>query len=71
METIMGQPNPVTENEDLLQEASNPGFFADFGDFLKTRQKWWMLPLLVVFLLLGVVLVLAHTAAALFMYTLS
>jgi hypothetical protein len=64
------QPNPVTDNEALLQEASNPGFLADFWDFLRTSKKWWMLPLLVIFLLLGMVLVLAHTAAAPFIYTL-
>jgi hypothetical protein len=66
----MSQPDAVSENEVLLQEADNPGFFADFWDFLKTSKKWWMLPLLVVFLLIGVVLVLAHTAAAPFIYTL-
>jgi hypothetical protein len=65
----MEQPNPVSENEALLQGASNPGFFADFWDFLKTSKKWWMLPLLVIFLVIGVILVLAHTAAAPFIYT--
>ena len=44
MESIMEPPNPVTENEDLLREASDPGFFADFWDFLQTSRKWWMLP---------------------------
>ena len=66
----MEQPDPITKNESLLQEASNPGFLADFWDFLKTSKKWWLLPLLLVFLALGVVLVLAHTAAAPFIYTL-
>ncbi len=66
----MEHPDPITENEDLLQAAPDPGFFADFFDFLQTSKKWWMLPLLLVFLLIGVVLVLAHTAAAPFIYTL-
>ena len=66
----MDQPDPITENQDPFQDASNPGFFADFWDFLTTSKKWWMLPLLAVFLLLGLVLVLAHTAAAPFIYTL-
>ena len=66
----MEHPDPATENENLLRQASDPGLLADFWDFLKTSRKWWMLPLLVVFLALGVVLVLAHTAAAPFIYTL-
>jgi Family of unknown function (DUF5989) len=65
----MEHPDPITENESLLQEASDPGFLADFWDFVKTSKKWWMLPLLAVFLVLGVILVLAHTAAAPFIYT--
>jgi hypothetical protein len=66
----MEPTDPISENESLLQEAGNPGFFADFWDLLKTSKKWWMLPLLLVFLVLGIVLVLAHTAAAPFIYTL-
>lgn len=66
----MSNSEPVTDNESLLQEAANPGFLADFWDFLKTSKKWWLLPLLVIFLGLGVILVLAHTAAAPFIYTL-
>jgi hypothetical protein len=66
----MEQPGSTSDNESLLQEASNPGFFADFWDFLQTSKKWWMLPLLLVFLALGVILVLVHTAAAPFIYTL-
>jgi hypothetical protein len=69
MATEHQHPESVTENEALLQEASDPGFFADFWDFLTTSKKWWLLPLLLVFLLIGVVLVLAHTAAAPFIYT--
>jgi hypothetical protein len=66
----MEQPDSTSDNESLLQEASNPGFFADFWDFLQTSKKWWLLPLLLIFLGLGVILVLAHTAAAPFIYTL-
>jgi hypothetical protein len=70
VESIVEKPQSVTENEGLLQEASNPGFLADFWDFLKTSKKWWLSPLLLIFLALGVILVLAHTAAAPFIYTL-
>ncbi len=69
MESIMEHTDPIIDNERLLQEATNPGFLADFWDFLHTSKKWWLLPLFLVFLALGVVLVLAHTAAAPFIYT--
>jgi len=66
----MSQPNANHEPESLLKEAPDPGFFSDFWDFLKMSQKWWMLPLLVVFMLLGIVMMLAKTAVAPFIYTL-
>ena len=66
----MERQNLIPDNEGLLKDASDPGFFGDFWDFLKTSRKWWMLPLLIVFLLLGLILILAKTAAAPFIYTL-
>ncbi len=66
----MENPNSAPDNERLFKDASNPGFFSDFWDFLKTSRKWWMLPLLALFLILGVIMVLAKTAVAPFIYTL-
>jgi hypothetical protein len=66
----MENPNSVPDNERLFKKASNRGFFSDFWDFLRTSRKWWMLPLLVLLLLLGVILVLGKTAVAPFIYTL-
>jgi hypothetical protein len=66
----MDQNIQGSDNERLLKDASPGGFFTDYWDYLKTSRKWWMLPLLLVFLILGVVLVLANTAAAPFIYTL-
>jgi hypothetical protein len=43
----------------------------DLWDFMRVRKKFWMAPLLVLMLLLGAVLVLAHgSAIAPFIYTL-
>ena len=39
-------------------------------DFLKTNKKWWLAPILVVLLSLGLLLLLSGTAAAPFIYTL-
>ena len=43
---------------------------SEFWAFLKENKKWWLLPIIVVFMLVGVVLVLGGTAAAPFIYTL-
>jgi len=44
----------------------------EFFDYLKENKKWWLLPIIIVFALLGGVLYLAHLspAAAPFIYTL-
>jgi len=42
----------------------------EFGAFLMENKKWWLLPIIVVFLLLGVLIVLGGTGAAPFIYTL-
>ena len=42
----------------------------EFWEFLRYRKKFWLLPLVVILLLLGVVLVLtANSALAPFIYT--
>ncbi|MEZ4416251.1 MAG: DUF5989 family protein [Gemmatimonadota bacterium] len=44
--------------------------FRDLWEFLRVRKKWWLLPVLMVLVLLGVVLVFAQgSALAPFIYT--
>jgi hypothetical protein len=46
-------------------------FLLEFWDFIKTRKKFWLLPILVMMLLLGGLLVLTQgSAVAPFIYTL-
>ena len=45
------------------------GILREFIDFLAHNKKWWLLPIVLVLLLLGVLLVLAPGAAP-FIYTL-
>jgi competence protein ComGC len=43
----------------------------DFWQFLKDRKKWWLLPMIVVLLLIGVLIVMTSgSAIAPFIYTL-
>ncbi len=43
----------------------------EFWDFLKVRKKWWLTPIILVFLLLAVLIILTQsTPVAPFIYTL-
>ena len=46
------------------------GIVREFVDFLLHNKKWWLIPIVVVLLALGVLVVLGSTAAAPFIYTL-
>jgi len=47
------------------------GTFKDLWDFLKVRKKWWLLPIIIVLLLVGVLIVFGSgSAVAPFVYTL-
>ena len=51
-------------------ERKQSGLLAEFWFMLKTNKKYWMAPLIVLILLLGLLLILGGTAAAPFIYTL-
>ncbi|HEV8702261.1 MAG TPA: DUF5989 family protein [Candidatus Polarisedimenticolia bacterium] len=45
-------------------------FCAEFWDFLKVRKKWWLAPIIVLCVFLGILMVLTHASAlAPFIYT--
>ena len=47
------------------------GVLKEFWDFLKVRKKWWLTPIIIVFLVLGgLILLTEHSAVAPFIYTL-
>ena len=52
------------------QLEKNPGFWKDLVSFLMQNKKWWLVPVVVVTLLVGVLIALGSTAAAPFIYTL-
>ncbi len=51
-------------------DAPQPGFFVEFGQFLLHNKKWWLLPILLVMLAVGVLAALSATPIAPFIYTL-
>jgi len=46
------------------------GFLGELGRFAMQTRKWWLVPLIVVLLGIGLIIVLGGTAAAPFIYTL-
>jgi len=59
-------------SSDFEEQAAKAGcgFFAEFWIFLKENKKWWLLPILLAFLLMGALLLAGGTGAAPFIYTL-
>ena len=55
--------------KDLAQQ-KRPSLIAEFWWFLKHNKKWWLLPIVIVLLGLGLIVLLAETSAAPFIYTL-
>ena len=57
--------------ESFTREAQQQrvGFFGEFWAFLKDNKKWWLLPLVLVLLLLGLLAFFTSTGVAPFIYT--
>ena len=49
---------------------SDSGLIAEFWQFIRENKKFWLIPIIVVMLLIGVLLILGSTGAAPFIYTL-
>jgi len=60
---------PKSEFETRAEESS-PGFLRELFDFLRHNKKWWLTPIVVMLVLLGVLVLLGGTSAAPFIYTL-
>jgi hypothetical protein len=54
----------------VAAEQAGANLFSDFWFFLRTNKKWWLIPLLVVLLLLGLLTFLSTSALSPFIYTL-
>jgi hypothetical protein len=59
----------MNELEQAAQDASR-SFIGELWYFLRQSKKWWLLPILVLFVLFGALLLLSSTGAAPFIYTL-
>ena len=68
----MSQPmrEPAQNEFEKAAARSEGGFFSDLWGFLRDNKKWWLLPILILLLLLGLLTILASTGLAPFIYTL-
>ena len=64
--------NPNRQADDFQRQAEQapPGLVAEFFDFVLHNKKWWLTPIIVVLLVLGLLVLLSGTGAAPFIYTL-
>ena len=51
-------------------EQQSGGLLSEFVGFLGQNKKWWLAPIIIALLLVGVLIILGGTAAAPFIYTL-
>ena len=67
----MSDNDDKDDNEFLAQASGKQaGLVSEFIGFLKANKKWWLAPIIISILLLGLLVVLGGTAAAPFIYTL-
>jgi hypothetical protein len=53
-----------------LSESRSTGIFGELLGFMAHNKKWWLTPIVLMLLLLGVLIVVGGTGAAPFIYTL-
>jgi hypothetical protein len=61
-----------SKSEDFARQAeqSSPSLLRELADFLLHNKAWWITPIVVVLLLVGLLIILAGTGAAPFIYPL-
>ncbi len=64
-------PEYESEADEFARQAeqASTGLLQETFDFLRHNKKWWLTPIIVMLLLVGVFLFLASTGAAPFIYT--
>ncbi len=63
-------PREAQSEFEQLKNEQQLGLIAEFWLFIKEEKKWWLTPIVVVLLAVGVLVMLTSTGAAPFIYTL-
>ncbi len=48
----------------------NKGFFGELWDFLKVRKKWWLLPIILFLIMVGILIAIGGSSLSPFIYAL-
>jgi len=59
-----------TNFENIVKHGRHKSIIEELWMLVRTKKKYWMMPIIITLLLLGVLVVLSGTAAAPFIYTL-
>jgi len=62
-------PSAPRNEFERAAERAGGGLLRECWDLLRHNKKWWLLPLLIVLLLMGLLVALSGTAIAPFIYT--
>jgi hypothetical protein len=61
--------SPQQDDFSKQAEAAQPSLVAEFMDFLIHNKAWWLTPIILVMLLVGLLVILGSSPAAPFIYT--
>lgn len=64
------EEKPLTEFEQRARAGPQRGLFGEMLAFLWQTKKWWMVPVVITLMLVGLLVFLSSSAAAPFIYTL-
>ncbi len=62
--------NKESNEIELILETKKYGMVKELWHFIKSSRKWWVIPILIIFLIFGILLALGQTGAAPFIYVL-
>jgi hypothetical protein len=72
--SMLNHPTPTGQPEawDFAKQANlnRPGFINELWIFVRYNKRWWLTPIILLLLFVGLIIVLGGTAAAPFIYTL-
>lgn len=68
----MSKSSKQSQKNEFLEQAGQKrsNIVSEFLDFLRYNKKWWLLPIVLILLLLGLIMLLSGTAIAPFLYPL-
>ena len=64
------KPQDDQTDFNAMADEKDPGLIAEFWEFLVYNKKWWLTPIVLVLLVMGLLVLLSGSAAAPFIYTL-